>query len=146
MSIKISWPKFGLECSMEPLTKNRILYDWFVAGLPYESVQGHAVVSGDLLYTKNITVPKIEYEYDKLATNLLTVAPVGTVFINVSRGRVGTIMIKYSTAITEDMSYPVIGQIAAADLETLRAVGDQVWHGYYDSKRYVLCQFRNGAL
>ncbi len=142
MSLMISWPKLGLTCSMEPHIKNQFLYDWFISGLPYESVQGHAVVSGDLLYTKNITVPKMEFNYDKLETDLLTDAPVGTVFINVSRGRVGTIMIKYSPAITEDMPYPVIGQIASADLKTLHVAGNLVWHGYYDSKQYTLSQFK----
>jgi hypothetical protein len=141
MAITVYWPEIRLQCRMDASPNNQNLYDWFSSGLPYESVQGHAVVSGDLLYTKNIHVPQTTYNYDELHTELLTEAPVGRVFINVSRGDVGTIMIKYSEAITEDMPYPIIGQIREEDLHTIKEVGDIIWHGYYHSKVYSLCRF-----
>ncbi|OGT31206.1 MAG: hypothetical protein A3E87_04815 [Gammaproteobacteria bacterium RIFCSPHIGHO2_12_FULL_35_23] len=142
MNLIISWPKINLQCSVEPYIKNKQLYDWFISGLPYNSIQGHAVVSGDLLYTKNIYVPQILYNYDQLYNELLTEAPVGRVFINVSRGNVGTIMIKYSEAITEDMPYPVIGQVIEKDLIAIKKVGNIVWDGHYNSKHYYLCDFK----
>ena len=144
MEIVVCWPELNKQCCIKATDFNLNLFDWFASGLPYESIQGHAVVSGDLLYTKNIYVPSSNYIYDKLKMELLTEAPVGRVFINVSRGKVGTIMIKYTESITEDMPYPIIGQIVSEDLNTIKDVGDAVWDGYYSTKVYYSCQFKKG--
>lgn len=144
MKIIACWPELNKQCRIEAINLNPTLFDWFASCLPYVSTQGHAVVSGDLLYTKNIYVPYSNYIYGKLEMELLTEAPVGRVFINVSRGKTGTIMIKYTDSITEDMPYPVIGQIVSEDLNNIKEVGDAVWDGYYTSKEYYQCQFNKG--
>lgn len=140
----VSWSAIGRQCRVGYHKSNKFLLDWFKSGLPVTSIQGHAVISGDLMYTKNILVPKMKFDYDALDKELLTTAEVGTVFINVSRGIIGTIMLKYSSDITEDMPYPVIGKIDPRDLTTLREVGDIVWDGYYNSKKYYQCSFERG--
>ncbi len=144
MHFVTTWPQINLQCRIKLHPKNKSLFEWFISGLPYQSIQGHAVVSGDLLYTKNIYVPKMLHAYDHLYSELLSEAAIGSVFINVSRGHVGTIMIKYSAHLTENMPYPIIGQVIKDDLPIIKKVGDTVWNGYYSSKEYYACHFQQG--
>ena len=140
--LKIRWPELDKEVLVEPVEVNKELFDWFVENTPCKSIQGHAVVSGDLTYTKTIPVHKpMKFMYSALEAMLLTEAPVGTIFINVSRGKVGTIMMKYSSDITEDMPYPVIGRVRKEDLGIAKEVGDMVWDAIYNTKRILTCQF-----
>jgi hypothetical protein len=139
--LKMSWPELGKEVLVEPLKVNKELFDWFLENVPCKSVQGHAVVSGELTYTKDIPICKpMTFKYRKLESMLLTEAPLGTVFINVSRGRAGVIMIKYG-AITENMSYPVLGQVRKKDLGIAKEVGAMVWDAIYNTKKIITCRF-----
>lgn len=143
--LKVRWPELDKEVLIEPLEVNRRLFDWFLRNTPCRSHQGHAAVSGQLMYTKTIQIKaSMDFKYSELDSMLLTEGPPGMVYINVSRGRAGTIMIKYGD-ITENMPYPIIGQVRKGDLKTLREVGDMVWDAFYNTKKIITSEFEEAG-
>jgi len=139
--LNVRWPALNKEVVVKPLTVNVDLFSWFLKNTPCKSIQGHAVVSGDLIYTKTIQIQQpATLRYHELEFMLLNEAPIGMVFINVSRKRSGTIMIKYGD-ITENMPYPVIGQVRREDLGVIQEVGSNIWDAFYNTKEIITCQF-----
>ncbi len=137
----MSFPELSLSVEVEPISKNKKLYDWFLENLPLKGVQSHAVVSGKIIYIMNLRMKKASpVRYRDLAFEDLSEAKDGRIFIFITAGKVGSISVKYGE-VSENMSYPVMGQVKQKDLKTLQKIGEAVWRSIYSTKEVITVEF-----
>lgn len=135
------FPELNLSVSVEPLPVNRKLYDWFYENLPLRGIQSHAVVSGKIIYIMNLRMKKPSpVRYRDLAVEDLSEAQNGRIFIFITAGKVGSISVKYGE-VSENMSYPVMGQVRQEDLKNLAKIGEAVWESIYSTKEVITVEF-----
>jgi hypothetical protein len=140
----MSFPELNLSVKVEPLAKNQKLYDWFLENLPLKGVQSHAVVSGKIIYIMNLRMKKPSpVRYRDLAVEDLSEAKDGRIFIFITAGKVGSISVKYGE-VSENMSYPVMGQVKREDLKKLEEIGEAVWKSIYSTKEVITVEFLRG--
>jgi hypothetical protein len=140
----MSFPELRLSVKVEPLAKNRKLYDWFLENLPLKGVQSHAVVSGKIIYIMNLRMKKPSpVRYRDLAVEDLSEAKDGRIFIFITAGKVGSVSVKYGE-VSENMSYPVLGQVKGKDLKKLEEIGEAVWKSLYSTKEVITAEFLRG--
>ena len=136
------WPELGIKIESEPLPFNRQAYDWFLDNCPVTGVQGHAVVSGKLIYIMNLKMPKFpQFKYTDLKMEDLSEEDIGRVSIFITAGGVGSIMVKYDD-ITENMSYPTIAQVVESDIEKLKEAGEAIWNAIYKTKDIITVNYK----
>ena len=137
----MSFPELSLSVEVEPINKNKKLYDWFLENLPLKGVQSHAVVSGKIIYIMNLRMKKPSpVRYRDLAFEDLSKANDGRIFIFITAGKVGSISVKYGE-VSENMSYPVMAQVKQKDLKTLEKIGEAVWKSIYSTKEVITVEF-----
>ena len=137
----MEWPALGIKVECGPIEINRHAYDWFLENLPLSGLQGHAAVSGWLMYIMNLKLSKYpEFRYEDLEIEDLSKEVFGRVNIFITAGRVGSIMVKYGE-ITEDMCYPTIAQVLPGDIEKLKEAGYAVWNAMYKTKDIITVNF-----
>jgi len=78
-----------------------------------------------------------------LAVEDLSEAKEGRIFIFITAGKVGSISVKYGE-VSENMSYPVIGQVMEKDLKNLEKIGEAVWRSLYYTKEIITVEFLKG--
>jgi hypothetical protein len=141
-SFVIEWPSLGVKVVADGLDHNKDMREWFIDCLPVEAVQGHAMVSGELLYVMNLAM-KMDppRRYHDLVTELFTTQPVGRVNLFATAGRIGSIMVKYGL-ITEPMRYPTIAQVRKQDIPELVKAGRAEWNSIYNTKEVIKVVFR----
>jgi hypothetical protein len=140
----MSFPELGLSVKVDPLAVNKDLFDWFLENLPLKGVQSHAAVSGKLIYIMNLRMKKgCPVRYRDLAVEDLSEAKDGRIFIFITAGKVGSISVKYAE-VSENMSYPVIGQVREEDLKDLKKIGEAVWRSFYYTKEIITVEFLKG--
>src|SRR5512135_348370 len=133
----MSFPELSLSVEVEPINKNKKLYDWFLENLPLKGVQSHAVVSGKIIYIMNLRMKKPSpVRYRDLAFEDLSEAKDGRIFIFITAGKVGSVSVKYGE-VSENMSYPVMAQVRQKDLNTLEKIGEAVWRSIYSTKEVI---------
>jgi len=139
--LKIKWPELKKEVLVEPLKANQMLFDWFLENTPVRAIQGHAVISGKHLYCLSVPFKKpMSHDHPEWETVRRDKAPIGTVGVFVSKGNVGSILIKYGR-LTEIASYPgVLGHVREQDLGILKEVGESVWDAIYNTKQIITFQ------
>jgi hypothetical protein len=81
--------------------------------------------------------------YRDLAVEDLSEAKDGRIFIFITAGKVGSISVKYAE-VSENMSYPVIGQVREEDLKDLKKIGEAVWRSFYYTKEIITVEFLKG--
>jgi hypothetical protein len=135
--LEMEWPEVGIKVESEPLSFNQDFYEYFLDNCPLKGIQSHAVVSGKLLYIMNLKLSKFpSRRYMELKMEDLSQAPLGRVFIFITSGKVGSVMVKYGD-ITEPMNYPTIAQVRKADLEKLKTAGRAEWESIYRNKEII---------
>ena len=135
--LEMEWPEIGVKVESEPLSFNQDFYEYFLDNCPLKGVQSHAVVSGKLLYIMNLKLSKFSSQrYMELKMEDLAEAPLGRVFIFITSGKVGSVMVKYGD-ISEPMSYPTIAQVREADIEKLKIAGRAEWESIYRNKEII---------
>jgi hypothetical protein len=140
----MNFPELGLSVKVDPLSVNKDLFDWFLENLPLKGVQSHAAVSGKLIYIMNLRMKKgRSFRYQDLAVEDLSEAKEGRIFIFITAGKVGSISVKYAE-VSENMSYPVIGQVRGEDLKDLKKIGEAVWRSFYHTKEIITVEFLKG--
>lgn len=140
----MEWPSLGIEVGAEALAHNIEVFNWFLDNLPLTTLQGHAVISGELLYVMNLLMKTtLPVKYRDLVMEDLSKEPVGRVSLFATAGKVGSIMVKYGP-ITEPMSYPTIAQVREEDLGKLKEVGRAVWNSIYNTKEVIKVTFKRG--
>lgn len=114
--------------------RNKELCDEIWDRLPFDSVQEHGMVSGELIYSWIPLVSEAEVEYRLMYTE----SPVGCV--TYSQGTGNKIIVKYGPC-SEDLSAPVLGYIQKGCLEKLAEAGKAVWFNYFHEKKIYVTHF-----
>ena len=138
--IKVSWPVLGQSVRIAPTEKNPGVWDWFTSCLPLTTLQLHTLVAGELLYWLNVpfTNPATFSEADAERDNLRD-EPLGRVTLFLTAGKAGGMCVKYGE-VTEDMSYPTLGQVVEEDVPTLAKIGPKVWENLIGPKTVLLTE------
>ena len=140
-TLVMEWPELDIRVECEPLAFNRECYDFLLDNLPIKGIQGHAVVTGELMYIMNLKLSTYPtFKYNDLKVEDLSMEDVGRVSIFITAGRVGSISVKYGEC-TENMSYPTIAQVVARDIEKLKEAGAAIWNAIYKTKDIIIVNF-----
>lgn len=132
--IEINWVELGLSVTAELKDdKNPKLASFFWDSLPYNTLQNHALVSGDHLYHmtpfRDLVYSSAQYKEDR------TRSPDGTLFLS----HLQHLAIKYGP-LTEYLSAAAIGDVIPEHIPRLKQVGDACWEAVYRRKQNVEVQ------
>lgn len=133
-AIKVSWPALGKTVHILQTEKNHHIWEWFVSCLPTQTIQLHTLVAGELLYWLNVPFANpATFDEEAADKDNLHDEPLGRVTLFLTAGKAGGMCIKYGK-VTEDMSYPTLGQVAEADIPILEEIGPMVWQNLIGPK------------
>lgn len=132
--IQMEIPDLGFRAIIECEERNRKLCDEIWEKLPFDSVQEHGMVSGELIYSWIPLVSEAEVEYRLMYTE----SPVGCV--TYSQGTGNKIIVKYGPC-SEDLYAPVMGYIREENLKPLEEAGRAVWFNYFHEKKIYVTHF-----
>lgn len=114
--------------------KNRELCDEIWNQLPFDSIQEHGMVSGELIYSWIPLVSEADVNFKLMYTE----SPVGCV--TYSQGTGNKIIIKYGPC-NEDLYAPVMGYIPEEYWKALAEVGKTVWFNYFHEKKLYVTHY-----
>lgn len=129
--IEIEWPVLGYKVTADLVeTKNPNLVQLLWDNLPYNSIQSHALVSGDHLYHlvpfwRSVWEPAMQKE-DR------TQSPDGTVFLS----QLQHLAVKYGH-LSEYLPAAAVGQVIPEHIPILKQAGQAMWEAAYRTKQVV---------
>ncbi|MCZ7417001.1 MULTISPECIES: hypothetical protein [unclassified Streptomyces] len=107
--------------------------------LPYQSLQGHALVAGEHLYHV-APIHELLYTHPTHRIADRRNAPDGTVFLS----GLQHLGIKYGE-LTEPMPAAPVGQVRGADMPALLEAGQAIWDAVYASKKEIRVEVRRAG-
>jgi hypothetical protein len=129
--IEIEWPGINRKVTADLLeTKNPNLVDLLWENLPYNSIQSHALVSGDHLYHV-APIWKLVWEQAKFKEDR-TKCPDGTVFLS----QLQHMAVKYGH-LTEYIPAAVVGHVIPEHVPILKQAGSEIWQAAYRTKQVI---------
>jgi hypothetical protein len=136
MTMDIEWPQLGITVTAESLDYNQRFSAKFWECLPFETVQLHAMVTGEDMYAYSPVSP---LEHKRLAevTNLISDLPVGQITWSI----LGLVAIVYGPC-TEPLATRPIALIPEKDHTRLKQAGREAWNSIYFSKEPLRVVFR----
>ncbi|WP_067530934.1 hypothetical protein [Nocardia crassostreae] len=137
--LEIAWPELDITVTAELDGRNAELADALWEALPYQSLQGHALVAGQHLYHV-APIPSLLHLPASTRIADRREAPDGTVFCSALQH----LGIKYG-ALTEPMPASPVGRIREAGLPGLLAAGEAIWESVYSSKRPIIAEVRKAG-
>jgi hypothetical protein len=121
------WPELSKEVRVEPIERNREVFDWFVGNLPLRALQGHAVVSGFGLFSQNVGFKKrYQWREAELELENLSKMAEGRLAWVRTIGKAGNLIVKWGE-MSEPLDYASWATVVEEDLETLAEVGQKMW-------------------
>lgn len=134
---EMEWPVLRAKVDAELfMDKNPDLCKIFWESMPFETIQLHAVVSGEDLYAY-CPVNEVEFHHQGKLPVILSEAPVGSITYSI----LGLVAVYYGP-ITENLKTQMIGQVNKEHLDTLKNVGKAVWDSIYNTKKIIKVIFR----
>jgi hypothetical protein len=134
--VTIEWPDLTMSISATLLEeKNPELCDVFWSSLPFESIQEHAVVSGESIYcwAPIVTTAPVRTREKLIET------PVGRLRYSQTTGN--KLAMRYGP-VTEPLAHTApVCQVLEDDLEKLRLVGKAVWDSTFYTKKIIMVHF-----
>ncbi|MFF4318713.1 hypothetical protein [Streptomyces sp. NPDC001568] len=137
--IEIAWPDLGITVTAELDGRNPELADALWEALPYQSLQGHALVAGEHLYHA-APIPSLLHLSASTRIADRRDAPDGTVFCSALQH----LGIKYGT-LTEPMPASPVGRIRQEDVSALQEAGRLTWDSVYSTKKPILVEVRKAG-
>ncbi|MEV7194569.1 hypothetical protein AB0N81_22565 [Streptomyces sp. NPDC093510] len=137
--LEIAWPDLGITVTAELDGRNAELADVLWDSLPYQSLQGHALVAGEHLYHA-APIPSLLHVSPSVRIPDRRDAPNGTVFCSALQH----LGIKYGT-LTEPMPAAPVGQIRQEDIPALLEAGREIWDSVYSTKKAILAEVRKAG-
>jgi hypothetical protein len=137
--IEIAWPDLGITVTAELDDRNPTLADALWESLPYQSLQGHALIAGEHLYHV-APIPSLLHTGAQTRIPDRREAPNGTVFCS----GLQHLGIKYGT-LTEPMPATPVGQIREEDMPGLLEAGRAIWDAVYSTKKQILAEVRRAG-
>ncbi|WP_134662553.1 MULTISPECIES: hypothetical protein [unclassified Amycolatopsis] len=133
--IEIEWVQLGVTVNAELDGRNPKLADLLWESLPYNSLQNHALVSGNHLYHLAPIRELIFTQADR--TEDRTLSPDGTVFLS----QLQHLAVKYGP-LSEYLPAAPVGRVMSSDLGRLKKAGEACWDSAYLSKELVEVRVR----
>jgi len=135
-AIEVEWPKIGIKVEANALSYNRGLFDAFRKSLPFETIQLHAMVTGEDMYSY---CPVSVVEYLDLVEKKIKIneEPVGMI----SWSGLGLVAIIYGPC-TEPLTTQPIAQIPEQYHDNLKKAGRAAWESIFNTKELLVAQFR----
>ena len=129
--IEIEWVQLNIKVTATLLEDvNPELCNLLWSYLPYNSIQLHALISGQHLYHYN---PIIESFFIEPKTKISRAkAPDGTIFLSYLQH----LSIKYGD-VTEDLPAAPVAQVIPEDISKLKEVGKKCWESTYKTKELI---------
>ncbi len=129
--IEIEWVGINRRVTADLIEdKNPNLCNLLWDSLPYNSIQSHALVSGDHLYHV-VPVWQLVWEQAKFKEDR-TQSPDGTVFLS----QLQHLAVKYGR-LSEYLPAAPVGQVIAEDLPILKQAGQEIWEAAYRTKQVI---------
>jgi Cucumopine synthase C-terminal helical bundle domain len=129
--IEIEWMGIGRKVTADLFDDQNVeLSELLWNNLPYNSVQNHALVSGDHLYHV-APIAKLVYSHPTTREDR-TKSPYGTVFLS----HLQHLAVKYGE-LTEYLSAAAVGRVIPAHIATLKQAGQEIWNAVYRTKQVV---------
>ncbi|MEU9046829.1 MULTISPECIES: hypothetical protein [unclassified Kitasatospora] len=133
---EIAWPSIDARVRITlDEGRNAQLVEPLWAALPYQTLQGHALVAGDCIYhvppAHDLLHAVPDHKVDR------KIQPSGTVFCSA----VQHLTIKYGE-LTEPMPAAPIGSVVPEDLDALPKIGQLVWDSVHGNGAPILAQVR----
>ncbi|QEU90963.1 hypothetical protein [Streptomyces kanamyceticus] len=138
-NLEIAWPDLGITVTAELDGRNTELADALWDSLPYQSLQGHALVAGEHLYHA-APIPSLLHLTPDMRIPDRRDAPNGTVFCS----GLQHLGIKYGT-LTEPMPAAPVGRIRQEDMPGLLEAGQAIWDSVYSTKKPILAEVRKAG-
>ena len=132
--IRMEIPELSLTAVIRCEERNSALCDEIWNRLPFDCVQEHGMVSGELIYCWVPLISTAPTPYKLMYTE----SPVGCV--TYSQGTGNKIIVKYGPC-GEDLYAPVLGYVEAEGLKDLARAGREVWFNYFDDKKIFVVHF-----
>ncbi|MBL7498860.1 hypothetical protein I6A84_40500 [Frankia sp. CNm7] len=130
--IEIEWRPAGIRVTADlDEERNPNLVDLLWSKLPYNSLQNHALVSGDHLYHL-VPHPELIYTEPTMRVADRTKEPDGTIFLS----QLQHVGIKYGP-LSEYLPAAPVGRVRAEDIALLKEAGARCWESAYTSKEVV---------
>jgi hypothetical protein len=135
-TLEVEWPKLGIKVEAKGLSYNRELFDAFCKSLPFETIQLHAMVTGEDMYSY---CPVSVVEYQNLIENKIKIneGPVGSVCWS----GLGLVAIIYGPC-TEPLTTQPIALIPQKYHDDLREAGRAAWESIFNTKQLLVVEFR----
>jgi hypothetical protein len=129
--IEIEWVGIGRKITADLVEeKNPELCELLWQSLPYNSLQNHALVSGDHLYHL-APMTKLVYAQPKTREDR-TKSPYGTLFLS----HLQHLAVKYGD-LTEYLSAASVGHVIPEHLPILKQAGEEIWNAVYKTKQII---------
>jgi len=134
-TLEVEWPKLGIKVEAKALPYNRKLFDAFCESLPFETIQLHAMVSGEDMYSYS---PVSVVEYQDLIERRIEISeePVGMI----AWSGLGLVAIIYGPC-TETLTANPIAQIPEQYHEDLKRAGRAAWDSIFNTKELIVAKF-----
>ncbi len=135
-TFQVEWPKLGIKLEAGPLPYNQKLFDFFWRSMPFKTIQLHAMVTGEDMYSY---CPVSPIEYMHLVEKQLPINKVPPGYITWSG--LGLVAIVYGPC-TEPLRTQPIAEISKRYHEDLRRAGRAAWDSIFNTKEKLLVEFK----
>lgn len=135
-AIEIQWPKLGILVEAEPLDYNVEFFGKFRGSLPFKTIQLHAMVTGEDMYSY---CPVSPVEYMHLVERRIPIMDVPPGLVTWSG--LGLVAIVYGPC-TEPLTTQPIARIPDEFLSDLKSAGRSAWDSIYFTKEKLVVEFR----
>jgi len=136
LAMEIRWPKLGISLDAEALDYNKELYRKFWESLPFTTLQLHAMVTGEDMYSY---CPVSPVEYMHLVERKLPINEVPPGYVTWSG--LGLVAVVYGPC-TEPLRTQPIAKIPESFHEELRKAGRAAWDSIFITKDKLPVEFR----
>jgi hypothetical protein len=132
--IEIEWVAINRKVTADLIeTKNPNLCNLLWDNLPYNTIQSHALVSGDHLYH---VVPNWRLVWEPATFKEdRTLCPDGTVFLS----QLQHLAVKYGQ-LSEYIPAAAVGQVIPEHIPILKQAGQEIWEAAYHTKQIIECR------
>jgi len=134
---EMEWPSLQTKVDAELfMDKNPDLCKVFWDSMPFETIQLHALVSGEDMYAY-CPVNAVEFHKKGKLPVAISEAPVGSI----TYSALGIVAVYYGP-ITEPLKSQLIGRVKTDHIDILKLVGKAAWDSIYNTKEIIKVIFR----
>lgn len=134
--LDISWPKLGITLEAESLDYNQKFSERFWESLPFKTIQLHAMVTGEDMYSY---CPVSPVEYFHLVDKRVPINELPPGYVTWSG--LGLVAIVYGRC-SETLKTQPVARVQERFLEDLKMVGRAAWESIFITKDLLVVEFK----